>query len=548
MPGARSKILISSLLIFPLWFSLAGPSHPLQQPQGSDSLKILHADMTRFDSRISPDARRLIGNVIFNHDSTTMYCDSAWYYDKQKRVEAYGNIQIRRDYGPEELFGDFLLYDGNSRLAQIWGNVKGTNGEAIMYTDFLFYNLAEEVIYYNDGATLTQDSVTLVSRQGRYFTRDRFAWFGRAVQVEDPDYTFSGDTLTYDLHTSTIEFFGPSRITTKTEKDTLLAEAGWFNTRDSIAHFYQNVQIFNASGHIKTDTLQYDRKSDSGFSRGQTVFTDTTHRIIAEGKYADFSRTPEYVMLTQNARIKYWEDQDTLYLHADTLKSFKKLIPGKIIPAVDSIGTKTDSTFREILAYRKMKFFRSDLSGAADSLYFSTLDSTVRMFRHSFLWSGANQAFADSMKIFTSGKKPRIMEMYSRPMLVSQEDSLLFNQIKGLRIHIFFDDSTRISKVEVQGKAESIYYPKDGEELIGGNKTQSENLTIHMVDNQAETIRFFPASEGILTPIEKINPSRYNFQDFLWNEKQRPRQPEDIFIWEETLPGGSFPLPPSQRP
>ncbi|MDD4032176.1 MAG: OstA-like protein [Bacteroidales bacterium] len=535
MSGSRFRIFLCGLFLFPLWYSIAGPQYYTpQQESTSDSLKIVNADVTSFDSRIVRDARRLLGNVIFNHDSVTMYCDSAWYFDQQLRIEAFGNIHIKRDFGEEELFGDFLVYDGNTKLAQIWQGVKATNGEARLTTNLLFYNLNEEVIYYNEGAIIYKDSATLTSRQGRYFTRDRFAWFGGEVKVKDPGYTFSGDTLTYDHVLNNLEFFGPSVITRLPEGDTLISDAGWYNTEDSTAHFYQNVRIFSKSGNLKTDTLHYNQKTDAGYAWGPTTLTDTANHIVALGKFVTFGRNPERVMLTDEALIKYWEEKDTLYLHADTLKTYT--YPRKDWAKIknDTLISRKDSTFRDFIAYYKVKFFRSDLQGAADSMYFSTSDSVGRLFRKAALWSGKNQATSDSMKIFTLKKKPKRMEMYGKPFLSTRKDSVFFDQVKGLRINIFFDDSTHIEKVEVRGKVETLYYPVDQEEYIGGNKTKGENLNILMKNNEAETITFFPKTEGELTPMEKITPSKFNFTDFLWQTEQRPEKAEDIFHWSES--------------
>ena len=50
------------------------------EPVDTDWVYLLNADLIRFDSYINPDAQRLMGNVVFRHDSMYMYCDSALFY------------------------------------------------------------------------------------------------------------------------------------------------------------------------------------------------------------------------------------------------------------------------------------------------------------------------------------------------------------------------------------------------------------------------------------------------------------------------------------
>ena len=62
-------------------------STEIPEPVDTDYVYLLNADVIRFEEYINPDAQRLIGNVVFRHDSMYMYCDSALFYQKKNSFE-----------------------------------------------------------------------------------------------------------------------------------------------------------------------------------------------------------------------------------------------------------------------------------------------------------------------------------------------------------------------------------------------------------------------------------------------------------------------------
>ena len=42
-----------------------------------------HSETLSFDEKRLPDAQILRGNVCFRHDSVLMYCDSAYFFEKE---------------------------------------------------------------------------------------------------------------------------------------------------------------------------------------------------------------------------------------------------------------------------------------------------------------------------------------------------------------------------------------------------------------------------------------------------------------------------------
>ncbi|MGE4569321.1 MAG: hypothetical protein AB7C90_09100, partial [Bacteroidales bacterium] len=97
----------------------------------------------------------------------------------------------------------------------------------------------------------------------------------------------------------------------------------------------------------------------------------------------------------------------------------------------------------------------------------------------------------------------------------------------------FFDDSTQLTRMVVTQNASSIYFPKDNNVLIGGNRVGSDTIIIYLKAQKAEVIRFLPGNEGTLLPIQQFSPSNTQLEGFKWFFMQRPRKPEEVFEWFE---------------
>jgi lipopolysaccharide assembly outer membrane protein LptD (OstA) len=100
---------------------------------------LLHADETRFNQRINPDAQILVGDVVFRHDSMYMYCDSALFYEASNSLDAYGNVRMNQG-DTLFLYGDRLHYNGDEMLAKVRENVVMIDKEMKLTTDSLNYD------------------------------------------------------------------------------------------------------------------------------------------------------------------------------------------------------------------------------------------------------------------------------------------------------------------------------------------------------------------------------------------------------------------------
>ena len=129
--------------------------------QKKTKLEIINSELTIYDASTNPDMRRLLDSVIFKHNTTTMFCDSAWHYFKENKFEAFGNIHINKN-DSLHLYGNHLDYIGNEGIALISGDIIIRDNTMTLWTDKLSYNLDNNIAYYNNGATIINKDNNLV--------------------------------------------------------------------------------------------------------------------------------------------------------------------------------------------------------------------------------------------------------------------------------------------------------------------------------------------------------------------------------------------------
>ena len=137
---------------------------------------LLHADETRYNRRINPDAQILVGDVVFRHDSMYMYCDSALFYENSNSLDAYGNVRMHQG-DTLHLYGDRLHYNGDEMLAKVRENVVMIDKQMTLTTDSLNYDRTINLGYYFNWGTVEDTLNVLTSEWGEYDTQTNEAIF-----------------------------------------------------------------------------------------------------------------------------------------------------------------------------------------------------------------------------------------------------------------------------------------------------------------------------------------------------------------------------------
>jgi len=471
-------------------------------------------DKWEFNKDLYPDGPRLLGNVVMNHDSAFLYCDSAYVNEAANKVIAYGNVRIKLS-DTLNLYSDSLRYDGNTKIADAFSNVKLIDNQTTLTTDTLHYNRNTQVAQYDYWGKIVNDKNVLVSHFGYYYTDKKEFFFKDKVTMINPDCNMHSDTLKYNTVTETAYFFGPSHIISKDKVDSIYCENGWYNTRRDITRFRDRARIYHEATFLTGDSMYYERKPGFGQVFKKALMVDTVQNIVLMGNYGEIRRNKGFAFMTDSAVTVLVEKRDSLFMHADTVRA----------------TFDTSDNIKNVYCYFKVKFFRRDLQGMCDSLTYFGRDSALTMYKQPIIWSDSNQLSADSIRLTMKNGQADSLKLYSSAFIISKDDTGSYNQIKGRNIFAKFRDN-ELYKVNVSGNAQTIYFAREEDKtLIGINTAMSSDMLVFLDKNKLKSITYINNPEAHLVPEKAIPINERKLKNFKWEERRRPMKKTDIFTW-----------------
>ncbi|MDR0973460.1 MAG: hypothetical protein LBM61_05695 [Prevotellaceae bacterium] len=476
---------------------------------------LLHADRGYANQDLLPDVQVLVGHVQLRHDSMYMYCDSAHLYEKTNSFEAFDNVRMEQG---DTLFvyADYLYYDGVSRIAMLRRNVRMINRNTTLTTDSLNYDRVTDLGYYFAGGQLADEENTLTSEWGQYSPATKVASFNHQVHLDNARFTMDSDTLRYSTETKISVILGPSHI--HSDSTYIYSERGIYNTITEQSELLDRSVVRNGSSTLVGDSVFYDRLTGYGEAFNDVVMNDTVNRSMLTGDYCFYNQQTGSALATNRAVAIDYSQGDSLFTHADTLR----LITYHI---------NTDSMWREMRAYNKVRTYRTDIQAVCDSLVFTSRDSCLSMYKDPILWNGAQQLLGEEIKIYMNDSTIEWAHIINQALVVEQKDSAAFNQVSGKEIKTYFRNGEAY-KAEVIGNVLVAYYIEEkANEPMMFVRMESSMMDLFIDNRQWQRVVFFVSPTGTGYPMTQIPADQLRLANFSWFDSIRPRSKEDIFEW-----------------
>ncbi|WP_268034228.1 OstA-like protein [Algoriphagus sp. PAP.12] len=456
---------------------------------------------------------RLLGNVKMKHQTTLINCDSAHFYRATNMAKLYGRVFIEDMEDSVTTRSAYAEYDGNTKLAKLRTNVIFDNGETKLYTDFLDYNRPANIAtYFNEGKVVDSTNV-LTSEKGKYEVNLEKITFEDDVVLVNPDYTMKTNFLVYLTIPKTAETQGLTNLVSK-DGNTLNAQKGsFYDTQNKLFRFFDGV-VDTETSRVKAEELLY-RELEGYYEGKENIRVYNKEREVEifgdEGKYWE---ERGYSLVYGNALVRKYFEKDTLYLAADTLIS----------------QDHESDSLKYLLAFHSVQMVKSDLSGVSDSLAYNYNDSTIRLFQDPVIWNQNNQMTADSMTFFIQNEELRRVYMQENVFSVMTDTLANFNQMKGRKLNGYFADG-QISKLEIEGNGESLYYALEGDTLTQGiNRTLSATIQMDFKEGAIKKVKYDVKPDGKFIPFQLVDEESSRLEGFQWRIEEKPSM-ETIFAW-----------------
>ena len=187
--------------------------------------------------------------------------------------------------------------------------------------------------------------------------------------------------------------------------------------------------------------------------------------------------------------------------------------------------------YREVRAFNKVRIFRKDIQGVCDSLFFTSKDSCLIMYKDPILWNENNQLLGEEIRIYMNDSTIDWAHIVNQALSVEKKDSIHYNQVTGKDIKAYFLNG-ELHKVDVIGNVRLVYYPEEKDStMMGMNVSETSLLNIYLKKKKMEKMVMSPKSNGTLYPMLMIPQDKMRLTNFGWFDFIRPLNKDDIYEW-----------------
>ena len=523
--------LLCASFLFAETLSLPARRRTKRQPKvDKERVYLVHADELRYDRWQNNDAQVLKGKVEFRHAGARLLCDSANFFETSNSFEAFGHVRMYQG-DTLSLFSDYGYYDGNDQMLEALHNVVLKHRSTTLYTDSLYYDRIYNQGYFQEGGKLVDRTTTLTSDWGEYHTDTKMAVFYYDVHMVDKKFDLVTDSLYYNTQTSDAHIVGPSNILSGSSH--IYSELGFYNTRSEQANLLGRSVMNDTGKSLVGDSVWYDSKNGLSKAFGDVVYIDSVNKNRLTSNYGEYNENTGYAMCTDSAMAVDYSQGDSLFMHADTFKVF-------------TYNINTDSVYRILHAFNKVRAYRTDVQTVCDSLVYNSKDSCMTMYRDPIVWNNNQQLVGEQIDIFMADSAVDHAHVINQAFSIERlrEDNMA-NQVSSKEMFAYFKDG-EIREAQAVDNVLVVFYPEDESDssYVGLVYAESNELRMLMSQRKMEKI-WMPKAEGTMYPLSQIPPNKRYLAGYMWFDDIRPLSKEDIFVWRGKKAGTE--LKPQKR-
>ena len=261
----------------------------------------------------------------------------------------------------------------------------------------------------------------------------------------------------------------------------------YFNTKTDKADLYGRSTVVNKEKTITADTLFYNSKTGRNYGQGNVIYVDKRNKNRLTAHLVVYNEKTGRGFATGRALVMDYSRPDTLWMHGDTMR-------------VETFHINTDSVYRKVHCYPRVRIFRNDAQAVCDSLVFNSKDSCMTMYRDPILWNGQRQLLGEKILTFMNDTTIREAHVLGQALSIElMQDSTHYNQVSSTNMFAYFLGG-KIRRSDAVGNVRAIFFPVDDKDstLIGLNYIETDTMRSFVNDQRKLERIWMPKAQGTL--------------------------------------------------
>lgn len=455
-------------------------------------------------------------------------------------------------------------YDSKAELFTFVNDVDMFTDSIFIKTSSLHYHTDSQLAVFDADIDFWKEDNMLSANRGHYSRAEETFFFTGAVHLLSPDHECWGDTLYYYRTPSDLELFGNVQLQDSVNRTSAVSDRLFY--QDSLAKV-------TLTGEAAVAMVQEtNEKLDTIYFGADTLIYYTLYKCnisesavsAASGRLAELMTDPvgEYRRkAAEEAARKAEEDAKNNGNSASPLRGAGRssspngsgALKGLEAPSSETPAAPEDSTALAVqdstaladsvsvvpvpdstkvgfaIGLRNVKIYRKDIQVKCDSLHYCDLDSIARFYIDPVIWNDGNrQYYSDSLFVLVRDGGMDRASLQGNAMIVTQEDSLLYDQIRGTEVLAYFDSTSALKRFDAIGGATAIFYLEENGSLATVNKVESKMLSGVFKDGNIDRVYYFDSPKNDAYPLAQFSESDRRLKGFRWDPNERPTGKESI--------------------
>jgi lipopolysaccharide export system protein LptA len=453
-----------------------------------EQIRLIHADSLEAVPQMN--ARRLAGNVQFEHQGHFLKCQQAYQFPEANRVKLFHQVYIQTT-DQVEAWGDSLIYDGNSKFLNFSGNVHLQHKAIHLFAPALTYSRVTGVASYMHNGKLLHKTMQLKSEQGFYYQYQDSSYFQNNVILQDTHYTLTTSCLGYHIPSDRLYFLAPTAIRFK-QGQLLRFQRGTYVPSSHHLHAYQQVWFQDSSFLFHVDTLYFNDSTGEGkaYCSGSLWNRDST--LYLSGEWWQFHHFGDTIVTTDHAYLIYVSQKDTMVIYADTFLAIQS------------------DTSQFLIAYGSVRVIHSQFQSRTDSLVYNGRDSTIHLLQRRFvssgiplIWAGSYQISAKQVFLYLKNGSLDSMAAHSEVFALQWDSLSHYHQVKSDFAFAKFRQN-ELTQIHFSPRVNALYFLQENRKYQGANLISSATMDLFFEGGRVTKILFSQSPEGTLIPYSQL--------------------------------------------